>query len=103
MKEELLSEVVKVEMELTRNLDAENIRAQEMLDSLRQDTERAISEEEKRLQEALDQSLTASVIQAEKRASEILEKADATASRLERISDDVLKEIIRRQITRILP
>jgi hypothetical protein len=103
MKEDLLSEVVKVERELARNLETEEIKAKEMLDNLRRDSELEISEEEKQLQEDLERAITASVIRAEKRASDILEKADATASRLERLSDEVLKEIIRKHIARILP
>lgn len=103
MKEDLLSEVVEVEKELTLNLETEDIRAKAMLDSLRWGSEQKVSEEEKQLQEALDQALTASIKRAEIRASDILEKADAAAARLERISDEVLKVIIRRHITRILP
>jgi predicted DNA-binding protein len=103
MKDDLLSEVVEVERELARNLETEDIKAKEMLDNLRRSSEQKISEEEKRLQEALDQALTASVIRTDKKASDIIEKADATASRLERISDEVLKEIIKKHIARILP
>ncbi len=103
MNEDLLSEVVEVERELTRNLETEDINAKEMLDNLRRASELEISEEEKQLQEALDQAITASIIRAERRASDILEKVDATASRLEKISNEVLKVIIRRHITRILP
>jgi len=103
MKEDLLSTVVEVEKELEQNLENEKIRAREMLDTLRREAEQEISEEEKRLQEALDQAITASLIRAEKRSSGIMEKADATVSRLERISDEVLKRIIRKHIARILP
>jgi vacuolar-type H+-ATPase subunit H len=103
MKEDLLSEVVEVEKELALNLETEDIRAKEMLDTLRRDSELEISKEEKRLEEALNEALTASVKRAEKRASDILEKADATASRLERTSDEVLKGTIRNHIARILP
>lgn len=103
MKENLLSAVVEVEKELARSLETENIRAKEMLDNLRQDSEQKISEEEKRLQEALNQAITSSDIRAEERAASIMEKADATASRLERTGDDVLKGIIRKHLTRILP
>ncbi len=103
MKEDLLSEVIEVEKELARNLDTEDIRGKEMLDNLRRSSEQEISEEEKRLQEALNQAITASVIRTEKKASDMLEKADATTSKLERISDDVLKATIRKHITRILP
>ncbi|RPI32854.1 MAG: hypothetical protein EHM54_11410 [Nitrospiraceae bacterium] len=103
MKEDLLSEVVAVEKELARDLETEKTKAREMLDNLRQDSEREISEEEKRLQETLNQAITASVIRAEKRASGMMEKADSTAARLERTSDEVLKGIIRNHIARILP
>lgn len=103
MKENLLSEVVEVEKELARELGTAKITSQEMLDNLRQDSEQKISEEEKRLQEALNQAITASDIRAEKRAASIMEKADATASRLERTGDDVLKGIIRKHLIRILP
>ncbi|MEW6601204.1 MAG: hypothetical protein AB1499_09555 [Nitrospirota bacterium] len=103
MKDDLLSEVVKVEKELARVLEKENEGARKMLVDLRKDSDRSISEEKKQLQEALNQAITASDIRAEKKASDIMEKADATASRLERTGDDLLKEIIRKHITRILP
>jgi len=103
MKENLLSAVVEVEKELARTLETEKTMAQEMLDNLRQDYAQTIAEEEKRLQEALNQAITASDMDAEKRAAGIMEKADATAARLERTGDDVLKGIIRKHLTRILP
>ena len=80
MKEDLLSAVVEVEKELARDLETEKARVRDMLAHLRQDSEQKISVEEKLLQEALNQAITDSVIRSEKRASEILEKADATAS-----------------------
>ncbi|MBI5664862.1 MAG: hypothetical protein HZC49_07225 [Nitrospirae bacterium] len=103
MKEDLLSEVVEVEKALADLLETEDIKAKEMLDNLRRDSGLEISKEQKRLEEALNLALAASVSRAEKRASDILEKADATASRLERTSDEVLKGTIRKHFARILP
>jgi cell division septum initiation protein DivIVA len=103
MKEDLLSEVVEVERELADNLETEDIRAREMIDNLRRSSELQISKEQKRLEETLNQALADSVKRAEKRAADILAKADATASRLERTSDEVLTGTIRKHIARILP
>ena len=103
MKEDLLSAVVEVEKELANILETEKTRCREQLDKLRLDSEREISGEEKRLQEALSKAIADSGTIAEKKASGIMEKADSTASRLEGISDDALKDIIRKYIKRILP
>lgn len=103
MKEDLLSEVVEVEKEVARNLETAKIEAQEMLDNLRQASAQEISEEEKRLQEALNQAIISSDLSAEKKAADILRKADTTASRLEKTGDEALKGIIRKYIPGILP
>jgi len=103
MKDDLLSAVVEVEKELATILENEKTKCREQLDKLRGDSEREISEEKRRLQEALNKAITESGTIAEKKASAMMEKADLTVARLEGISDDALKGIIRKYIGRILP
>ncbi|MBI5099063.1 MAG: hypothetical protein HZB30_07460 [Nitrospirae bacterium] len=103
MKEDVLGAVVEVEKEIAGNLAHEKSSAAEFLGKLRSDSEKEILREEKRLQFALDKAVSEAVANTEKKASQILEDADAYSNTLVTLSDDVLRVIIRKHITRILP
>jgi hypothetical protein len=103
MKDNVLGAIVEVEKEIAGNLAHEKSSAAEFLGELRSDSEKEILREEKHLQFALDKAVSEAVANLEKKASQILEDADAYANTLAILSDDVLKALIRKHIARILP
>jgi vacuolar-type H+-ATPase subunit H len=103
MKDDVLGAVVEVEKEIAGNLAHAKSSAAEFLGKLRSDSEKEILREEKRLQFALDKAVSEAVANSQKKASQILEDADAYANTLTTLSDDVLKVIIRKYIAGILP
>lgn len=103
MKDDILSAVVEVEKEIARTIESEETKAKEQIDKLRRETEHQIQKEKIKLQYALNRSITDRKTGSEKKVSEILIDANTRAERLEKTSDDVLKNIIRQYIVRILP
>jgi vacuolar-type H+-ATPase subunit H len=103
MKDDVLSAVVEVEKEIAANLTHAKSDAAEFLGKLRSEAEKEILREEKHLQFALDKAVSEAAANSEKKASQILQDADAYANKLATLSDDVLKVIIRNHIARILP
>jgi vacuolar-type H+-ATPase subunit H len=103
MKEDVLDAVVEVEKEIAGNLAHAKSSTAEFLGELRSDSEKEILREEKHLQFALDKAISEAVANSEKKASQILQDADAYANTLATLSDDVLKGIIRKHIAGILP
>jgi vacuolar-type H+-ATPase subunit H len=103
MKDEILSAVVEVEKEIVEKIAGEKKRTTEHLKQLREETEREISVEEERLRHALERSVSEACVKAKIKASRILEEAESDAAALTRISDEALKDILRKHIVRILP
>jgi hypothetical protein len=103
MKEDILSAVVKVEKELAETLREEKRKSKDMLDRLRNEREHKVTREKKRLQCELNRSITDAKMRSQKKVSAMIADAYADAERLEKISDDTLKKIIRKYIVRILP
>ncbi len=103
MKEDILGAVIEVEKEIAKSLETEKNRARDLLEKLGSEAEKEIHREGKRLQYALDKAITEARTMAEEKASKILKDADSLAGKLEKISDDVLKRIIKKHIVRILP
>jgi len=103
MKDEILGAVVEVEKEIAHAIESEKKKSQEWLDKLRKETRLLAVKEKKILQYSLNRDITQAKSRSEEKASQLTADAEATAERLEKISDDILKKIIRKYIIRILP
>ena len=103
MKEEILGAVVEVEKEIAHAIESEKNKSQERLDKLRKETGNAVIKEKKLLQYSLNRNITNAKTLSEEKASQLITDAEAVAEQLENIRDDILKKIIRKYITRILP
>lgn len=103
MKEEILGAVVKVEKEIALAIESEKKRSQERLDALRKETGLTVTKEKKLLQHSLNQYITKARALSEEEASHLVADAEEAAERLGNISDDVLKKIIKKYITGVLP
>ena len=103
MKEEILGAVVEVEKEIAHAIESEKNESQERLDNLRKETGNVLIKEKKLLQYSLNRNITNAKTLSEEKASQLITDAEAIAEQLKNISDDILKKIIRKYITRILP
>ena len=103
MKDDILSAVVEVEKELAVNLANEKKKAAELLEKLRDVSEKEILREEKSLQYRLNKVEDEARTNAEAKASKMLDEASANADMLAAMSDDSLRMIIRKHIVRIRP
>jgi hypothetical protein len=103
MKEEILGAVVEVEKEIAHAIESEKKKSQEWLEKLRKETGHAVIKEKKLLQYSLNRYITKAKTLSEEKASQLVADSEATAERLEKISDEILKKIIRKYIIRILP
>lgn len=103
MNDAILSAVVKAEKEIALAIKSEKTKAQERLDKLRRETEHQVHKEQKKLQYDLNRNITDRKTLSEKKVSEILNNAYTSAERLNKTGDDILKNIVRKYIVRILP
>ncbi len=103
MKEDILGEVIEVEKEIQKRLEVEKNKSQEWLEKVKRDAQKEILTEENSLKGSLEKAVKEAQLNAEKKASNISNDAHAKAERLENLSDEILKGIILRHITRTLP
>ncbi len=103
MEDHVLSEVVKVEKEVQQMLEIEKKTSQEWLENVKKNAEKKVLEEEANIKEAFNIILEKTKLNTDKKAITILRDANVKAERLEGLGDEILKKIILRHITKILP
>ena len=103
MGNDILHEIIAVETEIQRNIEIEKEKTNKWIEEVRRDAEDEIVREEDRLKESGAQSLKEALADAERKASDIIEKAVAKAEILKRFDCESLGEIILARIIRILP
>ncbi len=103
MKRDMLGEVIEVEREIHAKLLAEKDRAEKWLDEVKKKAEEEIFLEEERIKNSFEQAIKDAILDAQRKANEIIADANEKAERLASISNESLIEIIRKHIVRILP
>ncbi len=103
MGNDILHEIIAVETEIQRNIEIEKEKTNELVKKLKRDAEDEIVLEEDRLKESGAQALKEAMADAQRKASDIIEKAVAKAEILKRFDSESLREIILERIIRILP
>lgn len=103
MGSDILREVIEVEMEVQRNLEAEKKRAHEWLEGVRREAEEEVAQEEERFKGSCAQALLEAKTDAEMKAARILEEAAARAGILKGLDSEALKVVIMKHIISILP
>lgn len=103
MKEDILTEIIKVEKEIRERIDSEKRRSKEKIEKVKRDLEDEIHVEEKGLKESTTRAMEDARIRAEDEAQKIIGKAITETQKLESLSDEEIKRIITRYIIRILP
>jgi vacuolar-type H+-ATPase subunit H len=103
MEEDILSKVVEVEEEIKQRLEIERKKSRAWIDKMRNDAENEIIAAESGLKESLESVINNAKKNYEEKASKILKNANLKAERFEGLSNEILKGIIKKHISRILP
>ncbi len=103
MDDDILSKVVEVEKEVQQRIGIEKKMSQEWLENVKKDAEEKILRGKKELEESLNASIREAKLNAETKAVAIIKDADDKAERLKGLDDNILKKVILKHISRILP
>ncbi len=103
MDDDILSQVVEVEKEVQQRIEIEKKMSQEWLENAKKEAEEKVLIEEKELKKNVNDSISTARLNAEKKAEAIISDANIEAGRLEKLDDDILKNIIIKHIIKILP
>jgi len=103
MGSDILHEIIAVEAEIQRNIEIEKEKTNKWIEEIKRAAEDEIVREEDRLKESGAQALKEALSDAERKASDIIEKALEKAQMLKRFDSESLGEIILESIVRILP
>ena len=104
MGNDILRAIIEVEDEIHKGLLAEQRQSDERLAQLRLKCEQEVAREEARLQEELVKMAHAAAGgEARERARTVLAEAAAQAERLGRLDDATLRQLLRREISHIVP
>ena len=102
MDDDILSQVVEVEKEVQQRIEIEKKMSQEWLENVKKEAEEKVLIEEKELKKNVTDSISIARLNAEKKAEAIISDANVEAERIEKLDDDILKNIIIKPIIRIL-
>jgi len=103
MENDILTKIIEVEREIQERLVAEERSAGTLLCSLRQDLEEEARREEERLAAARREAESTARVEAEERASAILQRAGIRAGQWAGLDDGTLERCIMGHLVRILP
>lgn len=103
MERDVLDEVIEIEKEINGRLLAEKRKAVEWVDEVKKKAEEDILSEEERIKNLFEQAIKNAMLDAERKAQEIIADANEKAERLAAIDDALLIKTIRKHIVRILP
>ena len=103
MGSEILNSVLKTEQELQALLDETKNKARARVEEVRRDTERELAAEEERLRCHAEHAAAEHREASDSRAAGLVEEAAHHAAELRGISDDELREMVRRHLPKILP
>ncbi len=103
MEKDILSEVIEVEKEIQKCLEAEKVKSRDWLEKVKQESAEELVREEKNIKESLNKSIEVAKKKAELKAVEIVKQTEARAERLTKLNDKTLVGIVEKQIIRILP
>jgi len=103
MEKDILSEVIVVEKEIQERLELEQLRSRKWLENIRKESEEQLAREEKTIKDSLNKAIENAKKDAELKAEEIVERADAKAMLLANLNDETVGEIVGKQVARILP
>ena len=103
MENNILREIIDVEKEIQQSLDQAKIVTREWLDTRKREIENDLAAQEKEIALSFQRAREDAAQDAEKKASELVERAKKRTDRISRIENDILARIVTGQINKILP
>jgi len=103
MADVLLNAIIQLENRIQQQLQMERTRADQWLAGVRNEQQQRLSLARQGYAEAEQRALDQARAQGERQADELLAREMEYCTRLEEISDEVLLEVIDRQLADILP
>jgi len=102
MDKDILNEVIEAEKDIQQCIEQEQVRLRDWLDGVKKEAAEAVARAERNDGESLGRSLEEAKRDAEMRAKQTVESAEARAARYQDLEDTVLTEIIMKRLPRIL-
>jgi len=102
MDKDILNEVIEAERNIQQCIEQEQARIRDWLDGVKKEAAEAIARAERNDGESLGRALEDAKRDAEERAKQVVESAEARAARLKDLNDTVLTAIIMKRLPRIL-
>ena len=103
MADKLLNDVIQLENRIQEQLRDEQCRADAWLERVRTEQGELARRAGRQLAEQNRQVLAGAKRRAEQQAAQLEAREQECCRRLERLDDELLKEVLRRQVNRILP
>ena len=103
MENDILRGIVEVEKDIRQRLEIERKRVTEWLEEVKKELENKVLAEESGLKDTLSRTAEDSRSDAQVEASGIIDEAQKYATKLENLSDELLKKIALRHLSCILP
>jgi vacuolar-type H+-ATPase subunit H len=102
MDKDILNEVIEAEKDIQQCIEQEQARLRDWLDGVKKDAAEAIARAERSDGESLGRALEEAKRDAEKRAQQVVESAEARSARFKDLDDTVLTAIVMKRLPRIL-
>ena len=102
MDKDILNEVIEAEKEIQQCIEEEQARLRGWLDGVKKEAAEAVVRAERNDGESLGRALEEAKQDAETRAKQTVESAEARAARYRDLQDTVLTEIVTKRLPRIL-
>jgi vacuolar-type H+-ATPase subunit H len=102
MDKDILNEVIEAEKEIQQCIEQEQSRLRDWLDGVKKDSAEAVARAERNDGESLGRALEEAKRDAETRAKQVVEAAEARAGRFKDLDDAALTGVIMKRLPRIL-
>jgi vacuolar-type H+-ATPase subunit H len=102
MDKDILNEVIEAEKDIQQCIEQEQARLRTWLDQVKKESAETVAHAERSDGESLGRALEEAKRDAEKRAKQTVESAEAQSARLKGLDDSVLTAIIMKRLPRIL-
>ena len=103
MDKDIINDIIKVEKEIEDKIENEKRNVEKWLNEIRLKAEEDILSEEQKNMQLLEQRVEAAKKEAKDRASLLINKAIIYTKNLDSVDDRVLKEMLVKHISKILP
>ena len=103
METDILNSVIEAERQIQERLDEEKKKSRLRIEGARSEADDEIARQEKQLKQVSKKTAADAKAEIQKRSAEIIRHAESRAEANSCISDEALRAVVERHISRILP